>query len=127
MSPHHGPAFNGEAATQISGDRRSKKRYALDLALSYRVLQSGQVKATGTGRTTNISSNGVAFATNDPFNLATYVELSISWPVLLNQNCLLKWVVEGHVVRSDGQSTAIRLRRHEFYTQRRFTAIPERF
>ena len=40
---------------------------------------------------------------------------------LLNGDCPMKLVVEGRVVRSDGQSTAIRMERHEF----RFARILE--
>src|SRR5207247_942469 len=105
MSPRYGSALKDEAATQIAGDRRSKKRYALDLALTYRVIRKGLVKATGSGRTSNISSRGLAFTTSDTFEVGTDIELSICWPVLLNDNCLLKMVVEGTVVRSDGTST----------------------
>ena len=125
MSPRFGPAFNDEVPMQISGERRSKKRYALDLALTYRVLRKGLVKATGCGRTSNISSSGVAFTTDETFAFGTFMELSISWPVLLDKTCLLKWVVEGRVVRSDRQVTAIRLSRHEFRTHRRFDVRPE--
>jgi hypothetical protein len=124
MSPRYEyRALKDEAATQISGDRRSKKRYALDLALTYRVLRKYRVMATGSGRTSNMSSSGLAFVTNDTFHVATYVELSISWPVLLNDNCLLKLIVEGTVVRSGGTSTAIRIKRHEFRTRRRLHGL----
>jgi hypothetical protein len=124
MSPRYEcRALKDEAATQISGDRRSKKRYALDLALTYRVLRKYRVIATGSGRTSNMSSSGLAFVTNETFRVATYVELSISWPVLLNDNCLLKLVVEGTVVRGGGRSTAMRVKRHEFRTQKRFPSV----
>jgi hypothetical protein len=123
MSPRYGPALKDQAAIQISGDRRSKKRYVLDLALTYRIRQQYRVIATGSGRTSNMSSSGLAFTTNETFNLATYVEVSICWPVLLYDNCLLKLVVEGTVVRSGGTSTAIRIKRHEFRTQRRFPSV----
>ena len=123
MSPRYGSALKNEAAIEISGDRRSKKRYALDLALTYRVLRKYRVIATGSGRTSNMSSSGLAFTTNETFNLATYIELSISWPVLLYDNCLLKLVVEGSVVRSSAAFTAIRVKRTEFRTQRWFPSV----
>ena len=75
------------------------------------------VEATGSGRTMNISSNGLAFTTDETFNIGAYIELSICWPVLLNDNCLLKLAVQGSVVRSNGQFTAVSLHRHEFRTQ----------
>jgi c-di-GMP-binding flagellar brake protein YcgR len=102
---------------QISGDRRSKTRYSIDLSLTYRVLRHGLVTATGSGRTRDISSGGVAFRSNDIFKVGSYLELSISWPALLNDGCPVKLVVEGKVVRSDGQCTAISFKRHEFRTR----------
>ena len=120
MSFRYELVLKDEAATEISGDRRLKKRYVLDLALTYRAVRDGQVKATGSGRTSNISSSGLAFTTTETFSRATYIEVSICWPVLLNDNCLLKVVIEGTVVRSGGTSTAIRVKRHEFRTRGRF-------
>ena len=110
------------AIMQIAGDRRSKKRYALDLALTYRVVRKGVVTAAGSGRTSNISSSGLAFRSNETFNFDTPIELSIYSPVLLNKYCPLKLVVEGEVVRSGGTCTAIIVRRHEFRTLGRFKA-----
>jgi hypothetical protein len=123
MSPRYGSALKDETAIEISEDRRAKKRYALDLALTYRVLRKSLVKATGGGRTSNMSSSGLAFTTVDTFEIGTYIELSLSWPILLYDNSLLKLVVEGTVVRSGGTFTAIRVKRHEFRTQRRFPSV----
>jgi hypothetical protein len=104
---------------QISGDRRAKRRYVLDIGLTYRVLRNGLVKSTGAGRTLNLSSSGIAFVTSETFRRNTFIELSLSWPVLLNDNCPLQLVAEGIVVRSGATMTALSVKRYEFRTQGR--------
>ena len=112
-------AFQDRDRTQLTRNRRTNKRYALDLVVTYRTLKGWPV-TTGSGRTINMSSSGIAFSTADHLNIGTAIELSIGWPVLLNQNCLLKLVIEGHVVRSSNDSAAIIFKRHQFRTQGQF-------
>ena len=107
-----------ESTTQIAGERRSKARYALDLAVEYRVVGYPE-DVTRTGRIIDISSLGIAFTTSDRLTRGEDLVLSIGWPILLNGNCSLKLVVEGKVVRSSPSFAAIRFRRHEFRTQAR--------
>jgi hypothetical protein len=114
-----------EVATEISGNRRSKQRFSIDFPLSYKIMKNYLVIGTGTGTTVDMSSSGLSFRANENFKIGAYVELSVSWPVLLNGDCPMKLVVEGRVVRSDGQSTAIQMERHEFRTQRRSVTQPQ--
>jgi len=76
------------------------------------------VTSTGAGETLNISSGGIAFTSDHTFEIGASMECSIRWPVLLNNVTPIKLVVEGRVVRSDGQFTAVEIRRHEFRTQK---------
>jgi hypothetical protein len=114
-----------EVVTELSENRRSKQRFAIDLPLTYKFVKNYLVTSTGTGQTLDISSSGIAFTTNETINIGTHLELSISWPVGLNANCRLKLVIEGRVVRSDGGSAALRMDRHEFRTQGRAAIQPE--
>ena len=75
--------------------------------------------------TIDMSSGGIAFTTNEIFRVGTHLELSVSWPVLLNGDCPMKLVIEGRVLRSAGQLTAIQMERHEFRTQGRSEAQPQ--
>jgi len=75
------------------------------------------VTGTGTGSSLDLSSGGISFSSTEPLRVGSYLELSVSWPVLLNQSCPLKLVASGRVVRSDYNCTAIRLDRYEFRTQ----------
>ena len=105
------------AVTEISQDRRHKRRYSIQLAVQYKIVKNYLVVGTGSGHSLNLSSNGIAFATAQPLKVGSYLELAISWPVLLNQSCPLKLVASGRVVRSDHECTAITMDRYEFRTQ----------
>src|SRR5689334_14869062 len=87
---------------EISDDRRTRRRYDLDLAVHFKVMKNYLVTHTGTGRTLNMSSKGIAIQTIDVLKPGAYVEISVAWPVLLNQSCPMKLVVSGRVVRSTG-------------------------
>ena len=116
MAKKRNAAFNESDPRYISGDRRSKRRYPIELPVQYKIMKNYLVTGTGTGTSLNLSSAGIAFSTSTPLRIGSYLELSISWPVLLNQSCPLKLVASGRVVRSDQNRTAISLDRYEFRT-----------
>ena len=116
--------IHDEITDEISGERRSKQRFPIEFPLQYKIVRNCRVTRTGTGTTVDISSSGIAFIADEPFNVGAYVELSITWPVLLNGSCPLKLVVEGRVVRSSRSSTAIRMDYHQFRTQGRTATQP---
>jgi len=47
------------------------------------------------------------------------VELSMTWPVLLNDSCPMKLMIYGCVVRSNERWAAVAIERYEFRTQGR--------
>jgi hypothetical protein len=67
----------------------------------------------------DIGSGGVAFRSNRAFSAGEYVELSISWPVLLEKVCPMQLSVLGKVLRSEGQRAVCSVDRYEFRTQAR--------
>ena len=100
-----------------AGDRRLKRRFRIEQDVRYKMLYGQRVAETGAGKTTNISSGGVCFTTDNMLSIGIPVELSMNWPVLLNQNCLLKLMIYGCVVRSNDKGSAIMIERYEFRTQ----------
>jgi hypothetical protein len=98
-------------------DRRSKRRFNIEQGLRYRLLDGNRVIESGTGRTTNISSNGVWFTTERVLGRGLAVELSMNWPVRLNDVCPMKLMIYGCVVRSDPTGAALAIERYEFRTQ----------
>ena len=116
MAKKRSTKFQDEPVMEISGDRRSKRRYPINLPVQYKIMKNYLVVGTGEGNSLDLSSGGISFSCAQPLRVGSYLELSVSWPVLLNQSCPLKLVASGRVVRSDHSSTAIRLDRYEFRT-----------
>jgi hypothetical protein len=98
-------------------ERRSRQRFPLALELEYRLL--GRDERYGSGQTCNISSTGVLFEvaewqSQQPFSGS--IEVMLSWPCLLNGVRVLKLMMKGRVVRSEGRGVAIESIQHEFRT-----------
>lgn len=117
----------------IAGDRRSDRRYELPLELRWKLIRRRKVLYTGEGQTLDLSSGGILFDSRRPLPVGLDVELSISWPILLNNSAPLQLVVMGRIVRSTGTQVAIRMVQHEFRTagvaadQSRPLAVPTFF
>jgi hypothetical protein len=45
------------------------------------------------------------------------VELSVTWPALLEGKCPLQFVATGRVVRSENNRAAVKIERYEFRTR----------
>ena len=105
--------FNGKS----DRERRIKRRFQIDQEVRYKMLYGQRIAETGSGRTMNISSGGVWFSTENMLTSGMPVELSMSWPVLLNDSCPMKLMIYGCVVRSDQDGAALAIERYEFRTQ----------
>jgi hypothetical protein len=71
----------------------------------------------GEGKTVNISSRGVLFTSPQLLLPGRRMELSISWPVQLNNQVALRLVARGRVVRFEEGHAAIEIQQYEFRTQ----------
>jgi hypothetical protein len=100
-------------------ERRKKVRFEMERELRFKLLENSNVVEVGAGQTLNLSSGGVAFTATRPLNIGAYVELSISWPVLLNGTCPIRLIVLGKILRSESAKMACKIERHEFRTQAR--------
>jgi c-di-GMP-binding flagellar brake protein YcgR len=98
-------------------DRRTKRRFTIDQEVKYKMLYGQRIAETGAGRTMNISSGGVWFTTENMLTSGMPVELSMNWPVLLNDSCPMKLMIYGCVVRSNEKGAAVAIERYEFRTQ----------
>src|SRR5580698_3884199 len=78
--------------------RRSRARFCIDLELRYTLLQGNRLGRYEAGRTLNISSAGVWLTTENILGVGSRVELSMNWPVLINDVCPMKLMVYGRVV-----------------------------
>jgi c-di-GMP-binding flagellar brake protein YcgR len=104
------------AADQISGDRRSDKRYDIQLDLRWKLIRRKRVLETGIGRTVDLSSGGIMFDAGRPLPAGLNVELSVSWPAMLHNTAAMQLVITGKIVRSDRQYVAVESTQHEFRT-----------
>lgn len=84
--------------------------------MKYRVLSKRSGNEEGTGKTVNISSNGVLFTTDKILLPGKRLELSISWPAQLDNKCHLKLVARGRVARLEQGRAAIEIQQYEFRT-----------
>jgi PilZ domain len=101
----------------IHQDRRDDRRYPIELQLRYKVLARSRPQLLGGGRTVNISSGGVLFGGDQNLPLDAFVELSIYWPVLLQNTCPLTLLIMGRVVRCEDHTIAVKASRYEFITR----------
>lgn len=100
-------------------ERRHKARFPIHRELKYRLMQDGRILEAGLGQTVNICSGGVAFSLDRELATGTFIELSISWPVLLDNGTPMRLVIFGRVLRSDEGVSACTVDKYEFRTQAR--------
>ena len=90
----------------LAVERRKKARFPMNRDLRYKVLEGDTVVELGTGTTLDMGSGGVSFLTQNQLPTGSFIELSISWPVLLEDSCPMRLIVFGRVVRNAGRLTA---------------------
>jgi hypothetical protein len=100
-------------------ERRKKARFPLHREVRYKLLEDNTIIAAGIGETMNISSSGVAFTIDQRLKPGSFIELSISWPVLLDQSCPMRLIVFGRVQRSSEEKAVCTVDKYEFRTQAR--------
>ena len=97
-------------------ERRGADRFPIEREVRYRVLSKRSTYEEGTGKTINISSNGVLFTTDQILLPGKRLELSISWPATLDNKCQLKLVARGRVARLEQGRAAVEIQQYEFRT-----------
>jgi len=110
---------NQKSKTDASGERRGKLRFPMQRDLRYKLLKDGATIESGAGQTVDIGSGGVGFSMGRELAVGSFIELSISWPVLLEESCPMRLIVFGRIVRSDNGISACTIDKYEFRTQSR--------
>lgn len=103
--------------SRVERERRTKRRFHIDQEVRYKMLYGQRIAETGSGRTVNVSSSGVWFTTESMLTTGMPVEISMNWPVLLNETCPMKLMIYGCIVRSNERAAAVAIERYEFRTQ----------
>jgi len=78
---------------------------------------SGEVTVFGLGRTSKMSSTELTFSADQFLEVGMKAEISIAWPVLLDNRVRLQLVVEGAVVRNDGDLCAVEIWKYHYRTR----------
>jgi hypothetical protein len=94
-------------------DRRVGARFPIERDIHYKLVHKGG-NEEGTGRSINISSGGILFTSDCHLPPGTGIEVTISWPVLLDAEVNLRLVTRGQVVRSASGTIAVKIYRYEF-------------
>jgi hypothetical protein len=100
-------------------ERRAAIRFAIEQEVLYRILDHrAPVAESGAGKTLDISSGGVLFATSHLLKPGRRIEVSVTWPAVLDGGCPLKFVAVGRVVRAEEGWAAMHIEQYEFRTRR---------
>jgi hypothetical protein len=113
MSPTPAP-IRPASVTQTHAEQRAHPRYAITLDLKYKLLRRRRVVQFGSGKMFNISTGGILFETNDALPSSRSTELMIDWPFLFDGVSPIKLVIQGQIVRNDGNRIAVSIQRHKF-------------
>ena len=100
----------------IAGDRRSDRRYHIQLDLRWKLIRRKKLQDAGSGRTIDLSSGGILFEAERALPVGLNVELSIAWPVLLERVAPIQLSIAGRIVRAEGRRVGVRITQHEFRT-----------
>jgi hypothetical protein len=100
---------------QLFSERRSKRRYQIELPVGYSGLNEDLLRISGAGLTRDISSGGLVFATEAQLPTGSAIELWLTWPTI-DAMTEVELRVVGRVVRSTPTDTAIQIKRHDFAT-----------
>ena len=105
-----------------SMERRKRQRFPMSLGIKFSA-GNHRMRTEGQGEVVDISSSGVAFRTAAELTAGTPIQASMSWPVTLNGDCILRVSMEGRVVRTgEGGLAVMSLERYEFRTGGRLSA-----
>ena len=102
--------------------RRKAQRFPIELDVCYTTLSRQSEGLTGMGKTINISSSGVLFTSQHELPIGTRLEVSMLWPMKLNEKCGLNLVGAGRVVRQSRGQLALQFQEWQFRTTTRGVA-----
>ena len=111
-----GSSSEAAGAPRNGGERRGADRFPIARELRYKILSKRLGHEQGAGKTINISSGGILFATEGAMLPGKKLEMAISWPAQLDNHCSLKLVARGRIVRVEPGQTAVEIQQYEFRT-----------
>ena len=98
-------------------EKRKSNRFPVHQGIQYRDIDPQQGKSAGGGLTLDMSGSGIRISTQEPIPIGRILEVSVDWPVRLDETCPLKVVLVGRVVRCEADWVALSILRYEFRTR----------
>ena len=92
-------------------------QFPLVLPLKYKAISPKGKAISGTGSTVLMSSADIVFNADKPLGSGVRCEISIAWPVLLENRIRLQLVLQSLITRSEGQVVMGRFSQYEFRTR----------
>lgn len=114
---------------ELAGRRFEPTLYPVELDVQYRVT-SAKHEWVGTGRTVLMSSKELLFDTEQTVARNSRMEVSICWPVLLDERVRLQLVIQARVTSVEGKRVRANVGKYYFRTRGNGTSllqIPVRF
>jgi hypothetical protein len=104
--------FSTNQTPVTTGDRRKRLRFPLDMEVRFQ--SSGFNRRNPTrGKVKDISGRALAFHTDEPPKRGSRLAVSIAWPAK-RDDCSLRLVFEGCVLRASGGLVVVTILRPEF-------------
>jgi len=100
----------------IAGDRRQIRWFSMHMELRWTLIGRRKLLSSGSGSTLDLSSAGIVFDAGRPLPFGSKMEVSIAWPVLLDDTLPLQLVMRGRILHCHGNNVALRIFQHEFRT-----------
>ncbi len=110
-----------DTADFIRGDRRSARRYAIEMKLSYTRSHKGQ-RVSGTGQICDISSGGLCFVAAAPIPVGASLRFSVEW-LRPRFGAAVNLTGTATVVRCHGRKIAVQVKRFRYQRFYSATAI----
>jgi hypothetical protein len=98
-------------------ERRSTRRYPIEIAVIYRLIRKGKVLQRGFGLTRNLSSRGLLMESSTTLPVGAEIEVFLAWPARLGGEVRLNLWIQGRTVRTGEGCTAIAIERSDFRTR----------
>ena len=110
------PMVGSNRTIRLTTERRQSDRFRIQRDVRFTLLGKRNSHQEGAGKTVNISSKGILFATDAALLVGSRIEVRISWPAELDNRCRLTLVARGRVVRADRGTIAVHTEQYEFRT-----------
>jgi hypothetical protein len=104
-----------EQLQTVLSERRAGERFGIERPVRYRFLDANY--GHGEGATLDISRRGMCFTTGVEAPLGLRVQVSVDWPVALEDKVPLQLVARGRVVWSEDGRSGMIIEKYEFRTR----------